>query len=179
MTGWNIARIDSGTYLVALPARIVASGTGWEVPAGSAPLGNTEPVTGATVTQVRDTVAALAWSTIQKGALPVPVDQVAAVRLFSTVVTDHPRTGDMSGPVIQVPALADRSQTWWVATEGEAGVLAGHRQSGKTVHEAVAKLVEGLMLELAVNPQGVPENWSGIQLQLTSRKTYPVDVLAA
>lgn len=178
MSPWEISH-KGGGFLVAFPVHITVNRDEAAVPAWSAQLRNPLPLTGKTVTQVRLTAAQAAWAKIQHGVLPVHAEEVTAVRLLTTVSTLHRRPGEFTGPAVQVPAVADRIEphVWAAATPPTAGLLAGHLCKGPTLAGARESLVEQLMLELEVNPQGVAHNWRAIRLHLVSRKTFPVSAL--
>src|ERR1700733_1563475 len=129
---------------------------------------------------VRDQLAAATLAEAAAGILPVPAQAIDAIRVMATSVTSYPRGGEYDGPLVSVPALADRDATTWCAvTAGAAGSLGGTIALGATVQAAQDALAEILMLAMDVGIDGIRETWCGIRLLTMTRKTYPTRLLSA
>ena len=137
-------------------------------------------MTGHSYEDVRHALAAAVLTAAEDGAMPVPADQLGAVRIMSTSAAGYERGGEYGGPVITIPAVADRDAvTWCAATVTAAGPLGGQAALGDTLAKARDVLAETLMIALEIGVDGLPADWSGIRLLTTTRKTYPVTALSA
>lgn len=135
--------------------------------------------TGGSHSEVREQLARDVLAEVTAGILPVPGSSVDAVRILSTSATTHLRGGEADGPVITVPAIAERGhQAWRAQTHPSAGLLAGRQATGPDMAAARDELATSLMMDMEIGIEGIPANWSGIQMLTTTPKTYPEDTLA-
>jgi hypothetical protein len=175
---WNLSKESAGLVLTAEAMFEGDADVGWRGQVTTVPFGG-RVTRGAALGQVRERLARIVLAQVNGGELPLPPGLVSAIRLMSVTTTYYPR-GEMGGPAIVVPAVADRDgSTWSVMTAATAGLLARQAAAGATISDARDALAEGFLLALEVGIDGLPQEWSGIRLYTLTRKTYPVAQLSA
>jgi hypothetical protein len=174
---WVISAEPRGLVLTIEAMIDGADKTGWSGRVATLPFEGIS-TTGHSHDNVRRSLAAAVLAAAAAGAVPVPAGQVSAVRVMSTSAAEYTRGSGQQGPVIAVPAVADRDAvTWCAATITAAGPLSGQASLGDTLAMARDILAETLMIALEIGIDGLPASWSGIRLLTTTRKTYPVTSL--
>jgi hypothetical protein len=169
---------DSVSGVLSVDATLTPGKKGWEGHITTLPF--TElTATGATHNEARQKLAYAVLENIKAGGFPVSPKMITGVRVLSTSTSQHPRGGEFTGPVITIPAVADRAgETWQAATTTDAGLLHGYKGEAPTMAAARDALATTLMMELEMSGDEIAYNWSGIRLMTATRKTYDVSVLS-